>query len=399
MRTTLVIPAAGYGSRFYKNLTRSKKNIRKYPSKLCFDLDGKEVLVHTINAFQGISQIKEIIVAISFDMRGHIKRWNQEVAPLKVKWTEGGNSRSESVFKALRKSNKKNSWVMVHDAARPFISSVLIKKVFSSLGKYDGVILAKRVIPTIKHILTEDKIIKATIDRTKLIEAETPQLFKRETLIKAYKQNTSKFRATDEANLLEMAGFSVKAVVHSDWNPKLTTPTDFVMAEAWMKNNKRKEIRVGLGFDIHKLVKGRKLYLGGIVIPSEKGALGHSDGDALLHAITDGILGTIGRGDIGEWFSDRNPKYKNIRSTKILKTVLNEAKKMGWRLFYIDSNIILETPKLSSKKSAIKKNLSKLLELDEKNISVKAKTKEGMGPEGEGHAISCEAIVGMERMD
>jgi 2-C-methyl-D-erythritol 2,4-cyclodiphosphate synthase len=145
-------------------------------------------------------------------------------------------------------------------------------------------------------------------------------------------------------------------------------------------------------------VKGRKFYLGGIVIPSPKGALGHSDGDALLHAIADAILGAIGAGDIGEWFSDRDPKFKNIRSTRILATILAEAKRRGWQPYHADTNIILETPKLYKHKPRIRKSVAKLLGLPEKDVSIKARTREGLGPEGEGLAVTCETVVSMKKV-
>ncbi len=216
--------------------------------------------------------------------------------------------------------------------------------------------------------------------------------------MKAYKQNPKAFEATDEAGLLEAIGAHVRVMPHGEWNPKLTTVTDLMLAKAMTEKNIAQEVRVGIGFDTHRLIKGRKFYLGGNVIPSPKGALGHSDGDALLHAITDAILGAIGAGDIGEWFSDRDPKFKNIRSTKILGVILAEAKKRGWQPYHVDTNIILEAPKLYTYKSKIRKGVAKCLRLPEQDISIKARTREGLGPEGEGLAVTCEAVVSMRKV-
>ncbi len=152
-------------------------------------------------------------------------------------------------------------------------------------------------------------------------------------------------------------------------------------------------MRVGIGYDIHALVKGRRLMLGGVEIPYPKGLLGHSDGDALLHAVSDAVLGAIGAGDIGEWFSDKNPKTKNIASSKILRAVLDDAAKRGWKIEHLDSVILLEKPKLGEMKKKIRANLAALLGLEEEAVSVKAKTAEGLGPEGEGLAVTCEALV------
>ena len=151
--------------------------------------------------------------------------------------------------------------------------------------------------------------------------------------------------------------------------------------------------RIGLGRDTHRLVAGRKFYLGGVRIPFEKGALGHSDGDALLHAAADALLGAVGSGDIGEWFSDRNPRFKGLRSEKILKTVLEEVRRKGWAPACLDTVILLEKPRLGPHKKVIRAHLAKLLGLAEDCVSVKAKTLEGLGPEGQGLAVTCEALV------
>ncbi|MDD5225845.1 MAG: 2-C-methyl-D-erythritol 2,4-cyclodiphosphate synthase, partial [Candidatus Omnitrophica bacterium] len=158
------------------------------------------------------------------------------------------------------------------------------------------------------------------------------------------------------------------------------------------------EVRVGIGFDTHRLVKGRKLWLGGVNIPSPKGALGHSDGDALLHVVSDAILGAIGGGDIGEWFSDKDKRWKNMKSSIILTTVLAEAKRRGWIPYHVDSNIILESPKLGTHKQKIRKNVAKLLGISAQDVSIKARTREGLGPEGEGLAVTCEGVVSMRKM-
>jgi 2-C-methyl-D-erythritol 4-phosphate cytidylyltransferase/2-C-methyl-D-erythritol 2,4-cyclodiphosphate synthase len=310
----------------------------------------------------------------------------------------GGKTRAESVWNALKKTSPRSDWIMVHDGARPLVTPHAIREVLKAGKDWDGVILARKVVPTIKRVLTEDGHIRETVNRNELYEAETPQLARREVLLRAYKQNPKAFEATDEAGLLEAIGARVRVVSHEDWNPKLTILTDLTLAKAMIERNISPEVRVGIGFDTHRLVKGRKFYLGGIVIPSPKGALGHSDGDALLHALADAILGVIGAGDIGEWFSDRDPKFKNIRSTKILGVILAEAKRQGWHPFHADTNIILESPKLYAHKLKIRKSVAKCLGLPEKDVSIKARTREGLGPEGEGLAVTCEAVISMRKV-
>jgi 2-C-methyl-D-erythritol 4-phosphate cytidylyltransferase / 2-C-methyl-D-erythritol 2,4-cyclodiphosphate synthase len=398
MRVSLIIPAAGLGSRFLQSLNCSEKKISPRSSKLFYQLNGEPVLLRTLRAFGKIPGIHETMVVISPEMRSEVKRWARLLKGLKIRLILGGKTRAESVWKALKKTSSKSSWIIVHDGARPLVTLHAIRQVLKAGKGWDGVILARKVVPTIKKVLTEDGHIRETVDRGTLYEAETPQLVRREVLLKAYKQNLKAFEATDEASLLEAIGARVRVVSHGDWNPKLTTVTDLMLAKAMIEKNSFQEVRVGIGFDTHRLVKGRKFYLGGIMIPSPKGALGHSDGDALLHALADAILGAIGAGDIGEWFSDRDPKFKNMRSTKILAVILAEANRQGWQPYHADTNIILESPKLYAHKSRIRRSVAKCLELSEQNVSIKARTREGLGPEGEGLAVTCEAVVSMRKV-
>jgi len=398
MQVSLIIPAAGLGSRFRKSLSRSDKGISSGRSKLFCQLNGEPVLLRTLRNFDKIPGICETIVVISPEMRPEVKSWSRSIQGSKVRWILGGKTRAESVWNALKKTSPKSDWIMVHDGARPLVTPRAILQVLKAGKGWDGVILARKVVPTIKRVLTEDGHIRETVDRNALYEAETPQLARREILLKAYKQNPKAFDATDEASLLEAIGARVRVVPHGDWNPKLTILTDLMLAKAMIEKNVSPEVRVGIGFDTHRLVGGRKFYLGGIVVPSPKGALGHSDGDALLHALADAILGAIGAGDIGEWFSDRDPKFKNIRSTKILGVILSEAKRRGWHPYHADTNIILESPKLYAHKSKIRKSVAKCLGLPETDVSIKARTREGLGPEGEGLAVTCEAVVSMRKV-
>lgn len=398
MRVSLIIPAAGLGNRFRESLRCSEKTGAALQSKLLYQLEGEPVLLRTLRVFSKIPGIRETIVAISPEMLREVNGWTRRIQSPKVRWILGGKTRAESVWNALKKSSPRSDWIMVHDGARPLVTPGAIRQVLKAAQGWEGVILARKVVPTIKKVLTDDGHIRETVDRSSLYEAETPQLVRREILLKAYQQNPDAFEATDEAGLLEAIGARVRVLPHRDWNPKLTTLTDLMLAKAMTEKNTAPEVRVGIGFDTHRLVNGRKFYLGGIVIPSPKGALGHSDGDALLHALADAVLGAIGAGDIGEWFSDRDPKFKDIRSTKILGVILAEAKRRGWAPYHADTNIILESPKLFTYKPKIRKSVAKCLELPEKDVSIKARTREGLGPEGEGLAVTCEAVVSMRKV-
>ena len=392
MRISAIIPAAGRGTRF------DLEHFEKAPSKLFVALQGKPVLAHTLLAIQSVSGIAETIVAVSHDTEPLVREIIRENKLKSVKVTLGGATRGESVWNALKKVKADTNWVMVHDGARPLIQKDSVQKLCESVADHDGVILATRVIPTIKEVNWAQRILK-TIDRKRLFEAETPQLVRKSVLEAAYLQVQNPYDYTDEASLLESVGADVCICPHDAWNPKITTVEDLRRAEAFMKQaGQSGEIRYGLGRDLHSLVKGRKLMLGGISIPSPVGSLGHSDGDVLLHAIADGILGAMAAGDIGEWFSDKNPAYKDMASAKFIEKILGAAHKKGYQVEHVDTIIHLEKPKLGPLKEKMAANVAKLLSLKKGQVSIKAKTLEGLGEIGKGKAVAAEAIVTVRKM-
>jgi 2-C-methyl-D-erythritol 2,4-cyclodiphosphate synthase/2-C-methyl-D-erythritol 4-phosphate cytidylyltransferase len=396
---SLIVPAAGLGTRFVDSLRKPGAPRPSDRSKLFYQLGGEPVLLRTLRVFAGIPEIREIILAVSPEMRAGVRSLLRDLNDPRVTWVPGGKTRAQSVWNALRRTSSTSEWVLVHDGARPLITERDIRKVLRAGNGWDGVILARKVVPTIKRVLKSDGHIEGTVDRSVLYEAETPQMVRREVLLRAYKADSAAvLRATDEAGLLEAIGARVKIVTHTGWNPKLTTVTDLMLAQAMMEKGGAPGVRIGIGFDTHRLVPGRKLWLGGVTVPSTKGSLGHSDGDALLHAVADAILGGIGRGDIGEWFSDKDRRWKNMKSSIIVSTVMREAKKLGWVPYHIDSNIILQTPKLGPHKMRIRKKVAKIVGLPPDSVSVKARTREGLGPEGEGLAVTCQAVVAMKRV-
>lgn len=391
MKISVIIPAAGRGTRF------DLQQFEKSPTKLFVPLQGKPVLAHTLAAFQDISRVDETIVAVSPDTEPLVRDIVRQHKLKSVKIVQGRATRAESVWNALKKVNPEILWVMVHDGARPLISRYSIEQLMGALSDHDGVILATRVIPTIKEASWNTRILR-TVDRKRLYEAETPQFLRKSVLEAAYLQVQNPYDFTDEASLLEAIGADVCVCVHEKWNPKLTTLEDLKKAEAYLAFDQAGTVQYGLGRDLHRLVKGRKLMLGGILIPGPMGSLGHSDGDALLHAIADAILGAMAAGDIGEWFSDKNPEYKGKSSAYFIRKVMSEAQQKGYRIQHVDTVIHLEKPKLGPLKHKMALQVAKLLGLAANQVSIKAKTMEGLGEIGRGTAVAAEAIVTVRKV-
>ncbi len=394
MSVSVIIAAGGSGQRF---LSGPKQGPSR--SKLFFSLGGKPILAHTLDAFQGIREIREILLVIPPGtepwVRTHLLKGRPSGSPIRL--VRGGKTRAESVWNALRKSSPRSDWILVHDGARPFPPKKRVQELLRKGSQSDGIILGRPVVPTLKRVAPGNGRVLGTVDREDLFEAETPQLVRRSILLKAYKNNSKAFLATDEASLLESIGARVKILPHSEWNVKITTKEDLSFAEAFLAQKEALPVTAGFGRDTHRLVSGRPFYLGGLKIPFEKGTLGHSDGDALLHAIADALLGAAGLGDIGDWFPPSNPRYKNLRSEKFLKQILKGVREQGWKPARIDTVILLEKPKLGPYKERIQKEVARILDLAAELVSIKAKTQEGLGPEGEGRAVTCEALALLRR--
>ena len=398
MKITLIIAAGGSGSRFKKTLTKQDKVNLNHHSKMALELSGQSVLSRSISVFDSISQIREIIICAPSEDVKKLKQELKLASKHSLKVVAGGQTRAESVFCGLRHADEQSNWIMVHDGARPLCHPEDVRVLIRAVKGYDGGLLASKMTATVKEVTSGSCEIKKTVDRKNLYLAETPQLVKKKKLLKAYQELTESFRQTDEAGLLEQIGAKVRIVESLHWNPKITIKQDAEVAEAYLQRRiKNDMIRTGIGQDTHRLVRGNPFYLGGVELDYHKGPKAHSDGDVLLHAIIDGILGATALGDIGDWFSDQNKKYKNIRSEELLKKVLMEVGGKGWVMSHVDTVITLEKPKLGKFKKNIKENLMSLLHLEDEQVSVKAKTAEGLGPEGMGQAVTCIALVTMEK--
>lgn len=400
MRISLIVAAGGRGLRFRKKILRERVAAKGRPpvvSKLFLEFEGRPLLARAVSCFQKIHQICETILAVPRESQNAVRRLIRGSEWKNVRLVIGGRTRAESVRNAIRKMDPGNPWVMVHDGARPFVSAESVRKLIAARNPAGGVILARKVVPTIKQVRDAGLEIEKTVDRSRLYEAETPQLAPARLLKKAYRKNPAALEATDEASLLEFIHAPVRVLAHETWNPKITTPEDLKLAEAFFGTERQDGARTGFGRDTHRLVEGRRFYLGGVRIRYSKGALGHSDADALLHAIADAILGATGQGDIGEMFPDSDLRFKDMRSEKIVRAAAAVARRKNWVPAQVDTVVTLERPKLLPYKKAIKKKIAAMLGLSQEEVCVKAKTMEGLGPEGEGLAVTCEALVTMRR--
>ena len=362
MTNCFILLAAGKGKRFKSN---NPKQFINYINKPLF--------MHSVDKAIKSRLFKSIIIVSNNPIR-NIKNKS-------IKVIKGGKERYESSQKALNFiKNKKFKNVFIHDAARPNFSIKLLKKLNANLRNNKAVVPFIKTSSSTKY--KEGNMFK-NLDRDNLIFTQTPQCFDYKTIYKLSKLN--RYSVTDEASLFLNNNKIVKFIKGEENNFKITTKSDL----------KKKNIQnfYGIGFDIHRLIKNKKLYLGGIKIPFHSGLQGHSDGDVIIHAIIDGLLGAMRKKDIGTLYPSNNKKFKNIRSPNMLSPILKNLDKEGYFVNNVDINLICEKPKVSKYRKKIVTSLSNLLNLNEDQINLKGKTVEKLGLIGKEEAIACEVIV------
>ena len=298
----------------------------------------------------------------------------------------GGSDRQASVYNGLQALPEDCDIVLVHDGARPLLDDDTVKSVIESVRLHGSGIASTPVTDTIKQA-GSDGIVEATPDRSRLRAVQTPQGFKKDLLLRAHREITERY--TDDAALVAALGEPVYLCAGSPKNIKLTTPEDKNMAEFALQGMPR----VGHGYDAHQLAEDRRLILGGVEIPYEKGLLGHSDADVLVHAVIDALLGAAALGDIGQHFPDKDPQYKGISSILLLKETAAILQKAGFVLHNVDATLIAQRPKLAAYIPQMRQNMADALGLAVSRVSVKATTTEGMGFEGAGEGISAHAVA------
>jgi len=377
MRFSFILLGGGDSNRFKSNIP---KQYHKIVKKTLIDI--------SIDKIRKFKEFKKIVLVYNKKHKRYLKTVNLK----NVKLIQGGNNRRKSTYNALKYLNKNNSLgkVLIHDAARPNFSSALIKKILNNSKKFRAIIPVLKLQDALKK---KKKNKTLNLKRDNFFLTQTPQCFDVSEIYRLHKKNKNEYNDDDYSLITDKK--NIKLINGEKKNIKVTDREDLNL----LKNFYSSKLRVGIGFDVHRLVVGKKLYLGGIKIPSKLGTLGHSDGDPVLHAIIDAILGACSMGDIGEKFSDKNKKFKNISSTILFKEVIEQVNKKNNIINNIDINIITETPKLKKYKKKIAYNVSNLCGILPENVNIKAKTTEKLGVIGVEKAIAAEVIMTIIKHD
>ena len=368
MNNYFVILAAGKSKRFHKKI-----------AKQIYNYKNKEIIDHSIEKALNSELFKKIIIVTN-----NISHFKKKKYPKKISIIKGGKERSDSSLKALKYLKKYNPVnVFIHDAARPNFSNKLLKNISKNLKNNKAVVPVVASKDSIKYKI-KNKIFN--LNRNNLKLTQTPQAFRfKELYDLAYKE---KNKISDEATLFINQDYKIKFISGENRNNKITYLNDIETPKTYF----------GIGFDLHRLVRNKKLYLGGVKIPFHSGLKGHSDGDVILHAIIDAILGATRKKDIGTYFPN-SKKFKNVRSPRMLKPIIDNLDKSNFFINNLDINLICEQPKVSKHRDRIINSISNLINLNKDLINLKGKTVEKLGLVGKEKAIACEVIVSITKYD
>ena len=366
-RVIAIIVAAGRGKRLGSSLPKQFLKVR-----------GRTILEMSVEAFEQNKYVDEIFVAANADYCELTEKLCRGFSKLK-KIVAGGAERQDSVRAALDCLRGENGIVLVHDAARPFVSEAVINAVIEGTADFGA------AIPTVPAKGTRRQVDgtgSRTLQRETLARVQTPQGFRISLIKQAFeKAQAEGFLGTDDASLVERMGINISMVQGEDANRKITTREDL-----------ETEMRIGTGYDVHRLVEGRPLVLCGEQIPYEKGLLGHSDADVALHALMDAMLGAAGLGDIGKHFPDTDERYRGISSMKLLQKTAELLREAGYFLGNADITIIAQRPKIAGYIPKMRANIAEIMNCDENKINIKGTTTEKLGFVGREEGIASEAV-------
>jgi len=418
MYVTAIIAAGGRGHR-----------LGAAEPKQLIAVGGRAILERSVSAFLQHPSVDEVVVALPQELvesppaylRSDDGAGRRPKKPLRI--VAGGARRQDSVANAFHAAAVESDVIVIHDAARPFASADLIARTIAAAVQTGAALAAIQARETVKQAVlvlrpAQDErestsltlslskgelMVAQTLPRETIFLAQTPQAFRRSVLVDALALADD---VTDEAALAERAGHQVQLVEGEASNIKITTPEDLPIAEAIASSADRsanafalrdsgpaRTGRAGTGYDLHRLVAGRPLVLGGVTIPSDVGALGHSDADVVCHAVTDAILGAVGQGDIGRHFPDTDPRWKDASSVDLLSRAVQLVNNQGFEVGNVDVTVVLERPKIRDHVDAMRHAVATALGIDAARVSIKGKTNEGVDAIGRGEAIAAHAIA------
>lgn len=351
---------------------------------------GMPMLTHAAAAFLRHPAIDAVVVVVAEGQRAMAKAALSHVDMASIRIVVGGPTRRESVQRGLDALPDADH-VLVHDAARPFLPASVISAVIAALDDSDAAIPALPVADTLaRGVATGDRLtLNDTVSRESLYRVQTPQGFRLASLRAAHAAWPAGEDASDDAQMVRRLGGSVALVQGDAMLEKVTHPEDFAASEA----RAPRESRTAMGFDVHRLEVGEELWLGGILIPHDKGLSGHSDADVALHALTDALLGTIAAGDIGTHFPPSDPQWKGADSSQFLQHAANLIAQKGGRIDFVDLTLLCEEPKIGPHRAAMTARIADLLKLTPDRVSVKATTTERLGFTGRGEGIAAQAVA------
>ncbi len=383
MKTLALIVAAGRGNRAGGEIPKQYQSI-----------GGQSVLDRSIAPFVASPSVDKVSVVINPDdedlYRGRVTGHEKLLDPV-----AGGATRQISVIAGLEAfAAHRPERVLIHDAARPFVSGETILRVTAALDSCSGAIAALPVVDTVKR--TDGTVIAETLPRDHLWTAQTPQGFHFDAILAAHRRarDSQLDRFTDDAAVAEWAGIPVAVVEGNRENLKITTPSDLEFVNQMQSAHSRaEEMRTGHGFDVHAFEPGNEVVLCGIRVPHDASLAGHSDADVALHALTDAMLGAIAEGDIGQIFPPSDNQWKDAPSDIFLREAMARIRRRGGRLVNADITIICETPKIGPHRGAMRGRVAEILEIDAGRISVKATTSEGLGFTGRREGIAAQAAA------
>ncbi|MCR5035503.1 MAG: 2-C-methyl-D-erythritol 2,4-cyclodiphosphate synthase [Clostridia bacterium] len=378
-KVAVIIAAAGQGKRLGAPVPKQYLKI-----------GGEYVIAKTIRAFEDIDEVDYIFVVTNHEYQKMCADIVEERGFHKVEGiVAGGSRRQDSVFNALQEINARKpgvSMVLIHDGARPFIGKDVILNVLEET-ELNGAAVACVAMKNSVRRMEPGSSSSISVDRADYYSVQTPQGFRKSMLIEAYdKAFDEGFSGTDDASIVEWAGNEISIVDGDYGNIKITTREDLPM-----------ENRVGTGFDVHRFAEGRKLILGGVDIPYDRGLLGHSDADVLVHAVMDALLGAAALGDIGKHFPDSDETYKDADSTVLLAKVKKMLEENFYNIGNIDVTLIAQKPKISPYIDEMRDNISGVLGIDRSRVNIKGTTTEQLGFTGREEGIACEAVCSIYR--